>query len=194
MKWIETHFGGMRYGLIMDPLLMLERIYGDDEGDMTSIMKSMESRLKLKIETGAEASALNSLRHVRPRIFHKGRPMMVNVPNKSRLNMMAAFTDWKSNEEGVSNFIMNKMIVLHASLLTTDINVAFGGDPATAKAHKVALLCLTNTVTFLTQLMGLVNSIYKPSYWVVTVLARKGQMCTPIQRPRPQDLFASYSP
>ena len=36
--------------------------------------------------------------------------------------------------------------------------------------------------------------IYKPNYWVVTVLAREDQMCTPIQRPRPRDLFSSYSP
>ena len=27
--WVEKHFSDYRYGLIMDPLLMLDRIYGD---------------------------------------------------------------------------------------------------------------------------------------------------------------------
>jgi hypothetical protein len=42
IKWVEKNFSQLRYGLIMDPLLMLERIYGDDKVDSGSFLKSME--------------------------------------------------------------------------------------------------------------------------------------------------------
>jgi hypothetical protein len=159
-RWVEKNFSGLRYGLILDPLLMLERIYGDDEVDSGSFLKSMETRLKLKIETGAEASALNALRHARPRIFHKGRPCMVNLPNKSRLNLLAAHKDWKSGGEGIENFIITKMNVLYSSI-SSDIANELGNDAGTMEAHFVATKCLTATVTFITQLIATINSIYE---------------------------------
>jgi hypothetical protein len=158
--WIETHFSGLRYGLIMDPLLMLERIYGDDEVDAMSLMKTLESRLKLKIETGAEASALNALRHSRPRIFHKGRPTMVNLPNKSRLNLLASHGEWKSGGEGVKAFIVQKMNILHATI-SADIAFEFGRDVSNATAQMVATMSLTATITFITQLLGMVDTMYE---------------------------------
>ena len=57
--WISKNFSHHRYGLIMDPLVMLDRIYGDDDGGDSSLMKSMELRFKLKIDSGGEASALS---------------------------------------------------------------------------------------------------------------------------------------
>ena len=158
--WIEKNFAGLRYGLIMDPLLMLERIYGDDEVDAVSLMKTLESRLKLKIETGAEASALNALRHSRPRIFHKGRPTMVNSPNKSRLNLLPSHSDWKSGGEGVKAFIVRKMNILHSSI-AADIAFEFGRNPSTSAAQMVATLSLTATITFITQLLGMVDTMYE---------------------------------
>jgi hypothetical protein len=159
-EWIESHFSGLRYGLIMDPLLMLERIYGDDEVDSVSLLKTLESRLKLKIETGAEASALNALRHSRPRIFHKGRPIMINLPNKSRLNLVQSHTEWKSGGEGVKSFIVQKMNILHASV-AADISCEFGRDPSMATAQMIATMSLTATVTFITQLLGMVDTLYE---------------------------------
>jgi hypothetical protein len=159
-EWIGTHFTGLRYGLIMDPLLMLERIYGDDEVDSVSLMKTLESRLKLKIETGAEASALNALRHSRPRIFHRGRPIMINTPNKSRLNLVPSHAEWKSGGEGVKSFIVQKMNILHASV-AADIAGEFGRDPSMATAQMIATMSLTATVTFITQLLGMVDTLYE---------------------------------
>ena len=159
-NWIEKHFSGLRYGLIMDPLLMLERIYGDDEVDSMSLMKTLESRLKLKIETGAEASALNALRHACPRIFHKGRPTILNSPNKSRLNQMSSHSEWKTGGEEIKSFIIQKMNILHASI-ASDIATEFGRDPNLAAAQMVASMSLTATVTFITQLLGMVDNMYE---------------------------------
>lgn len=57
--WIHDHFSCYRYGLMMDPLLLLDRICGDDGiGTKSNKFKTWESRSKLKITTGAEESAL----------------------------------------------------------------------------------------------------------------------------------------
>ena len=158
--WVEANFSGLRYGLIMDPLLMLERIYGDDELESGSFLKSMETRHKLKIDSAADAAALNALKHSRPRIFHKGRPNMVNLPNKSRLNLLSSHKEWRSGGEGVEQFIITKMNVLY-STISADITTELGGNPESMTAHYVATKCLTATVTFITQLIAAVNSIYE---------------------------------
>lgn len=83
--WVTRYFSHFPYGLIMDPLVMLDRIYGDDDaGDSSGLMKSMELRYKLKIDSGGEGAALNALRYARPRIFHKGRPTIVSIQKESR--------------------------------------------------------------------------------------------------------------
>jgi hypothetical protein len=74
--WIDGYFKGIRYGLIMDPLLILDRIFGSDDLEAESQFKILESRVKLKITTGAEAAAIKALHFNRPRLFHKGRMAM----------------------------------------------------------------------------------------------------------------------
>ena len=159
ISWVETHFKGLRYGLIMDPLLMLDRIFGNDSSDSDAMMKTMQTRLKLKIETGAEAYALNALYNERPRIFHKGRPNMVNMGSKSRLNRMATYADWKSGGLGVKTFITNKMNILHRTM-ASDIYSALGRSTETTQANVIATMCLTATVTFISQLVTMVDELY----------------------------------
>jgi hypothetical protein len=78
LMWVTRNFSLFRYGLIMDPLLMLDRIHGDDDaGDASRLMKSMELKYKLKIDSGGEGAALNALQYARSRIYHKGRPTIV---------------------------------------------------------------------------------------------------------------------
>ena len=164
-KWIEEHFGGLRYGLIVDPLLILDRIYGDEDEGNGSVIKMMQGRLNLKIETGAEASALNALRHARPRIFHKGRPAMVTVPNKSRLNLLPTYNEWNGGGEGVVSFIQSRMGVVSNSI-TMDITNEFGGDPTRYQAQIIAAqiiatAALANSVAFLNQMITTVEGIYQ---------------------------------
>jgi hypothetical protein len=47
------------------------------------------------------------------------------------------------------------------SAISKEINNELGCDPDTAGAHLVATQCLTATVTFITQLVAMVNSIYE---------------------------------
>ena len=157
--WIDVHFKGYHYGLIMDPLLMLDRIYGDEEvGEGGgALLKSMELQYKMKIESGSEAAALNALRFSRPRVFHKGRPTIVSVQNKSRLNLLPSHADWNPGGEGVMDYCITKMNLLEDSI-SDEIGHTFGIE---STAHWIATKCLSSTVSFLTQMFGCVESIYK---------------------------------
>jgi hypothetical protein len=157
--WINEHFKGYQYGLIMDPLLMLDRVYGDDEvaEGGGALLKAMELQYKMKIESGGEAAALNALRYSRPRVFHKGRPTIVSVQNKSRLNLLPSHSDWNPGGEGVMEFCVNKMNLLE-DMISDEIGHTFRIE---STAHWIASKCLSATVSFLTQLFGCVESIYK---------------------------------
>ena len=50
--WITTQFKDFRYGLIMDPLVMLDRIFGEDEASSSTHLKTMETRINLKFRLG----------------------------------------------------------------------------------------------------------------------------------------------
>jgi hypothetical protein len=145
--WITTQFKEFGYGLIMDFLMMLDRIFGEDEVSSSTHLKMMETRINLKIATGAEAATLRSLQFVRPRIFHSSHAAMNNDRNKSHLNKLPDHSTWKAGGDGVKNFIVKKMNILH-SVISSDILYAFGGG-GTQAALTVATLSLTNTVTFL---------------------------------------------
>ncbi len=81
----EDNFHNLRYGLMMDPLLMLDRIFGADDIEAESPLKLLESRAKLQITTGAEAAAIKTLHFVRHQLFHKGRIAMISERRNSKL-------------------------------------------------------------------------------------------------------------
>ena len=116
--WVRTSFPGLRYDLIIDPHITFDHIFGNEHTDSTAYLKMLETRLKLSIETGAEASALHSLQLPRPRLFHVGRLAIHVEPNKPRLNKLIAHKCWKSGDVGVHNHIVKQMNMLHTSMMT----------------------------------------------------------------------------
>ena len=137
--WINENFSCYRYGLIMDPLLMLDRIWGDDGlGNKVNQLKTWESRVKLGITTGAEEAALQAILVKRPQLFHSGKTAMVSERNKSRLSQLPNYAAWKSGGEGVRNYVVRQMNVIY-STLTQEIGYALGGDPGLAKANALAI-------------------------------------------------------
>lgn len=159
-SWIDDNFKGLRYGLIMDPLLMLDRIFGSDDVEAESQFKILESRVKLKITTGAEAAAIKALHFNRPRLFHKGRVAMTSERNTSKLSKLPTYKSWKSGGEGVRNYVTKQMNLIH-STVTHDIAYAFGSDPTLSQAQSLATTSLNATITFLTQMMGFIDTIYE---------------------------------
>ena len=159
--WINENFACYRYGLIMDPLLMLDRIWGDDGlGNKANQLKTWESRVKLGITTGAEEAALQAILVKRPQLFHSGKTAMVSERNKSRLSQLPNFAAWKSGGEGVRNYVVRQMNVIY-STLSQEIGYALGFDPALAKANALAVRSLNDTITFITQLLNFVDTMYE---------------------------------
>ena len=160
-EWVNQSFTTLRYGLVMDPLLMLDRIFGSDDMDGDSQFKVLESRVKLKIKTGAEAAAIKALHFNRPRLFHKGRVAMTSSErNTSKLSKLPHYKNWKSGGEGVMNYVIKQMNLIY-STVSHDIEYAFGSDPTLRDAKAVASASLNATVTFLTQLLGFIDAIYQ---------------------------------
>lgn len=159
-EWVKERFSTLRYGLVMDPLLMLDRIFGSDDMDGDSQFKILESRVKLKIKTGAEAAAIKALHFNRPRLFHKGRVAMTSERNTSKLSKLPTYKIWKSGGEGVMNYIIKQMNLIY-STVCHDIEFAFGSDSELRDAKAVATASLNATVTFLTQLMGFIDALYQ---------------------------------
>ncbi len=133
---------------------MLDRIFGSDDAEVDSQFKTLESRVKLKITTGAEAAAIKALYFKRPRIFHKGRVSMSSEQNKLKLNKIPDHKVWKAGGEGVRNHIFQHMNLLRIAL-SHDISYAFGGELALGQAQLLAMMSLNATITFLTQLLVL---------------------------------------
>ena len=157
--WISKNFEGYQYGLIMGPLLMLDRIYREDNvTDSDAFLKAMETRYKMKIDSGNEAAALNALKYARPRVFHKGRPTIVSVlQNKSRLNLIPSHSDWNPGGERILDFCVSKLNELEEAI-TGEISETF---EVKTVAQWIATKCLGASVKFLTQLFGCVDVIYK---------------------------------
>ena len=156
--WIAKNFKHYKYGLIMDPLLMLDQIHGDDEvGDSSGLMKTMELRYKLNIDSGGESAALNALRHCRPRVFHIGRPSIVTMNTKSRLTVLPSHDKWNGSGDGIMDMVLDKMIRLQ-NAVSSDIDEAL---PIESQGHWIASKCLSASVTFFTQLFTCVDTIYK---------------------------------
>ena len=158
--WINENFDADRYGLLMDPLFMLERIFGMDSLEGT-LLKVLESRLKLKIKTGADAAALSALSYARPRQFHNGKVAMMTERNVSRLSKLPNYKSWNSAGQGVRNYVTKQMNAIRGTV-AQDISNTFGRGPtASAEAYGLSTMCLNATVTFLTQLLAFVDTLYE---------------------------------
>jgi hypothetical protein len=81
--WIKKNFPSNRYGLIMDPLLMLNRVFRYKDENLVSQFKTLESRVTLKIATGGETVAIKALYFKRLQLFHSGQFSMSRNRNKS---------------------------------------------------------------------------------------------------------------
>ncbi|KAI2495228.1 hypothetical protein MHU86_19282 [Fragilaria crotonensis] len=173
--WTVTNGSGLTFqATVMDPLLMLDRVFGSDDVEADSQFKTLESRVKLKIATGAEAAAIKALYFKRPRLFHKGQVSMATDRNKSKLNKLADHKVWKAGGEGVHNYIVERMNLLHTTI-SQDIGYVLGSDP---KGQLLATMCLNATITFLTQMLAFVDTIYDKSVMASKFTAEQGWSLT----------------
>ena len=86
---------------------------------------------------------------------------MVKSPNKSKLNQVLSHSKWKSGGKGMKVFTVHKKMNIPHSYIATNIAFKFSWSPRTSAAQMLAMLSLTATITFITQLLGMVDAMYK---------------------------------
>jgi hypothetical protein len=151
------NFEGYQYGLVMDPLLKLERIFewGCAES-RDNHLKVLESRMKLKIQTGAETAAISALACARPRQFHKRKVAVTTERTSPRLSELPNYKSYNSGGQGVYNYLTKQMNLIQGTV-SHDISYTFGcGSASSFAAHSLVTMSLNATVTFLTSLASCV--------------------------------------
>ena len=160
VEWTRVNFAENHYGLILDPLILLDRLYGNIHLDQMTQLMIYETQAKLKINNSGEASSLTSLGYPRPRFFHEGRPLMSCDQNTSRMSKLGKHSVWKNGNQGIRNNIMDRLSGLQSSI-TSDINHVYGTNPECATAKTIALMGLTLSVAFVTQLVNYIDSLFE---------------------------------
>ena len=160
VDWVGANSPGEEYGLIMDPLILMDRLHGNIHLDQMTQLKSYETQAKLNIKTAGEASSLTALGYPRPWMFHEGQPLMSCDQNTSRLSKLAKHGIWKTGSQGIRNHIMDRLGTMQSSI-TGDINHAYGINPKGVMAKTIALMGLTSSVAFVTQLVNYVDSLFE---------------------------------
>jgi hypothetical protein len=122
--WVLFNLPVLRYGPIMDPLLVLDRIFILDDVEAKSRFKVLKLRVKLRITTGAEAATIKALHFNCPRLFNKGRVAMTSERNTSKLSKLPNHKSWMSGGEGIRNYVTKQMNLIY-STLTHDTAFAF---------------------------------------------------------------------
>lgn len=159
-QWIQSEFKDAEYGLIIDPLVLLDRIFGDEDMDNATFWDNLVSRQNLGIETGAEAIAITSLNYSRPRLFHKGRETMTCDRSTSRLNRLLTPEAWKTAAgDGVGHYITHRMYRLQSCIETHIANV-FSKSPH-SQGRRIASLSLMASVSFVARLVYYIDSLFE---------------------------------
>ena len=154
-EWVGVHYTEMQYGLFIDPLLLLDRVFGFDEIDGTAQLERMKLGNQLKIDTEAETAAIISLSFSRPRLFHNGRATTVCNQNASRLNRLKTPADWENAcGEGVKTFITRQELNGLEVAITSKIFNGFSGEDNSSKGEAICTICLAASVAFVSNLVN----------------------------------------
>ena len=139
--WISLKFGSRAYGLLFDVNLVLEWCAPQENGDVLSMLTTMEKRHKMQIATTNEARALFAMKNEFPTLLYKDFPSTGKDP--SFLTAMKDHGDWESPETGVRDGIVNRLASM-VSMFGEQIATTMEHEP---EARALALSMLSVSVT-----------------------------------------------
>ena len=123
--WVALKFGSRANGLLFDLNLVLEWCAPQENGDVLSMLTTMEKRHKMQIATTNEARAIYAMKNEFPQLLYKDFPGTGRDP--SFLTAMKEYLDWESPETGVRDRILNRL---------GNMNSMFGEQIATTMANE----------------------------------------------------------
>ena len=138
--WIALKFGFRAYGLLFDVCLVLEWCSSQENGDVLSMLTTMEKRHKMKISTTNDARALYAMKLEFPQILYKDLPGTGKDP--SFLTAMKELEDWDAPETGVRDRIIHKLGSMH-SMFGEQITIVMENEP---EARSLAMSMLSMSI------------------------------------------------
>ena len=138
--WVAMKFGSRSYGLLFDICLVLEWCASQENGDVLSMLTTMEKRHKMQISTTNDARALYAMKLEFPQILYKDLPGTGRDP--SFLTAMKDYEDWESPETGVRDRIIHKLGNMH-SMFGEQISVTMEQEP---EARSLAMSMLSMSI------------------------------------------------
>ena len=138
--WVALKFGSRAYSLLFDLNLVLEWCAPQENGDVLSMLTTMEKRHKMQIATTNEARAIYAMKNEFPQLLYKDFPGTGRDP--SFLTAMKEYSDWESPETGVRDRILNRLGNMN-SMFGEQIATTMANEP---EAHSLALSMLSVSV------------------------------------------------
>ena len=153
--WVALKFGSQAYGLLFDLNLVLEWCAPQENGDVLSMLTTMEKRHKMQIATTNEARAIYSMKNEFPQLLYKDFPGTGRDP--SFLTAMKEFADWETPETGVRDRILNRLGNMN-SMFGEQIATTMSAEPE-ARALALSMLsvsvgCCRELVTYFDETMN----------------------------------------
>ena len=153
--WVALKFGSQAYGLLFDLNLVLEWCAPQENGDVLSMLTTMEKRHKMQIATTNEARAIYSMKNEFPQLLYKDFPGTGRDP--SFLTAMKEFADWEAPETGVRDRILNRLGNMN-SMFGEQIATTMSAEPE-ARALALSMLsvsvgCCRELVTYFDETMN----------------------------------------
>lgn len=115
--WIAKNFPDRAYGTVVDVYALFDRIVDDGSSNMAEMLASMEKRMKLKIDTAAEAQAIAAFLNEVPRIFHSPEATEVHIDSHvSMLSKLPSIDHWSKGQHCLKNVIVKKLNKIKTSI------------------------------------------------------------------------------
>ena len=154
--WVAAELKTHSFGLFPDVYTLLDWIYAASDAEDT-LLTRLEKLYKLKIESGAEARAMNAFEQKIPRIFHKGKGSLIVKGGESHLTNVPTYDAWWNNGMGMKDRLHDDITTVEEgfkNLIADRLDVS-------SKAYAIASLALKESVTWLMELINFIDETYE---------------------------------
>ena len=154
--WVSAELKTHSFGLFPDVYTLLDWIYDASDAEDT-LLTRLEKLHKLKIESGAEARAMNAFEHKIPKILHKGKGSLIVRGGESHLTNIPTYDTWWNNGMGMKDRLHDDITTVEEGFK----NLIADRLEATSKAYSVASLALKESITWLMELINFIDETYE---------------------------------
>ena len=170
--WITAELKTHSFGLFPDVYTLLDWIYAASDAEDT-LLTRLEKLHKLKIESGAEARAMNAFENKIPRILHKGKGSLIIRGGESHLTNIPTYDAWWNNGMGMKDRLHDDITTVEEGFK----NLIADRLDTNSKAYAIASLALKESVTWLMELINFIDETYEslvrskfssPAAWSLT--------------------------